>query len=196
MEEAARHVGSSERGPDVKRKRRYRIPFRTKKLTKAAADNSVIIETMPETFEKNRTNASYYDDRGGRIMWTVKWIFTHAGSQYIENKVPDNVPIRSLLQKFIGMSPNNVVRRRRLNEYVKPGSDDFDHLRISFVEYPCPSNAKKIHVCPLDSSLRTCFTGQTIIEFPELYVDILPENQSNTGKPIGTMTTPTTDTTN
>lgn len=90
-------------------------------MLKAAKMQQIKLSLLPTVFERhqaNQTSTVPGPDRA-QLIWTVEWVFELAAARYIENGHRDDVAIGELLAGFVGLRPDNVVKRHRLKPYVR-----------------------------------------------------------------------------
>lgn len=138
-----------------------------------------------------------------RIEWkfpavpSVSSSADQAMTPFTDTAVSETLTIQDAISKYLEPSPENVQERHRLRPYMEacrraycttnsatvPSSTPSDY-RLSqggiqalrfFYEHPFQQKGKKVYVelCA-KSTLKDSLRGQTIIEFPTLYVDIDP----------------------
>lgn len=94
---------------------------------------------MPMGMSKRKINTTAYQHKQKSLTWRLQWQFPSqlAPVEVVEERVSEDVPLATLLDKYLKPTPENAVIRAKLRPYTEGSRDSLVLLlRKEFVQSP------------------------------------------------------------
>eukprot|EP01026_Neomeris_dumetosa_P009758 TRINITY_DN13414_c0_g1_i5.p3 TRINITY_DN13414_c0_g1~~TRINITY_DN13414_c0_g1_i5.p3 ORF type:complete len:143 (-),score=5.16 TRINITY_DN13414_c0_g1_i5:381-809(-) len=133
---------------------------------------------MPYGSARRQQNTTRHYKQGTAILWKICWKFPRSNDEIIDIRVDENTILEQQLQKRLEQSW--VQAKQNFKDYIDA---DIDNFRLVLPYYNYNTDGVKVGTnqqyleIQKDQSLKQALQGNTIIEFPDIYV-LLPNDFS------------------
>ncbi|XP_035685251.1 box C/D snoRNA protein 1-like [Branchiostoma floridae] len=164
LEEVDRKVDNANR--DVHAHKRTNNKYMNLLRSKARL-SGVTLKLLPGGFTRRRQNTTQFNRKFQKMNWRVEWSFPQAEVSYSDKWVPEDMLLKTALQKYVDPEKADPIIRHRLKAYC---SRELSHIHLLMKVEERRANSVRYEELHADMTLKENLRGKVVVEFPTILV--------------------------
>lgn len=146
--------------------KRKRHPNHVNKVIKQAQKRGIRLIILPNSFERRKSNRTYYHIRKQTIEWSVDWKFFSANAEYV-NKVMEDSTLSEALEHFLNPNFSDILVRSVLKAYSQCSLND---IKLFLKAENIKGNSDRYLELDILKTLKENLVGKVLVEYPKIFV--------------------------